>query len=90
MGRRKAKAEAEAAEAAAAEQRAEEGAGDKKRGFFGKIVRGGIFMGAVAAAVKYFGDPAQGSSRREKVKGQVKDLRDKQKAMMEDKNSSSS
>lgn len=89
MGRRKAKAEAEAAEAAAAEQ-ATETDGDKKRGFFGKLVRGGIFMGAVAAAVRYFGDPAQGSSRREKVKGQVKDLVDKQKAVVENKTSSSS
>lgn len=89
MSRRKDKAKAEAEEAAAAEAAAAETTDEKsekkKRGFFGKMVRSSIFAGAVAAAVKYFGDPNQGSQRREKMKGQVKDVMDKQKSMMEQK-----
>ncbi|MEX2587589.1 MAG: hypothetical protein WD602_06295 [Actinomycetota bacterium] len=93
MGKRKKKAEAEEAaeamEAAAVAAESDTGKDKKKRGFFSKMLRGGVVMGAVAAGAKYFGDPDQGNARREKVKGQVKTAVDKQKTMMENKSSQS-
>ncbi|MBW3590470.1 MAG: hypothetical protein KY393_01240 [Actinobacteria bacterium] len=90
MGKRKQQAKAdEAAEAAAVAERNELVEYKKKRGFFSKMLRGGVVMGAVAAGAKYFGDPNQGDARREKVKGQVKTAVDKQKAAIENKTSQS-
>lgn len=90
MSRKHKKAKAdEAAEAAAASSESEMAEGKKKRGFFSKMLRSSVVMGAVAAGVKYFGDPDQGNARREKVKGQVKTAVDKQKAMMENKTAQS-
>lgn len=90
MGKRKKQAKAdEAAEAAAVAEQNDLVEYKKKRGFFSKMLRGGVVMGAVAAGAKYFGDPNQGDARREKVKGQVKTAVDKQKAAIENKTSQS-
>lgn len=89
MGKKKEAKAAEAAEAAAAAEQNEALEYKKKRGFFSRMLRGGVVMGAVAAGAKYFGDPNQGDARRQKVKGQVKTAVDKQKAAIENKTAQS-
>lgn len=89
MGKKKQAKAVEAAEAAAAAEQNEALEYKKKRGFFSRMLRGGVVMGAVAAGAKYFGDPNQGDARRQKVKGQVKTAVDKQKAAIENKTAQS-